>query len=190
MVISYLSTEVLLGLTGLFREIWSVTCRAGACFQKSDETLLLERLHASRSAQADNGPKEAAPPAVSITSGEEGSTRAIVTTNTREGQSLAAAHADSAGNGCPQSQEALTPLTRSQQQQQQHGPQTCKESGRVSRCAGSSAQLRAETDAMQPREAVQCEKAKCAIRAGKLQRQDGAPESISFLDDVDCLDIE
>ena len=190
MVISYLSTEVLLGLTGLFREIWSVTCRAGACFQKSDETLLLERLHASRSAQADNGPKEAAPPAVSITSGKEGSTRATVTTNTKEGQSLAAAHADSAGNGCPRSQEKLTPLTRSQQQQQQHGPQTCKGSGQVSSCAGSFAQLRAETDAMQPREAERCEEAECAVRAGGLQRQDGAPESISFLDDVDCLDIE
>ena len=104
-------------------------------------------------------------------------------------QCPAAAHVGSASNDCPDSREVLMPMS-SPQQQQQPGLQTCKESEQISRCAEGAVQLHAETDSMQPREAEQVERAECADVTGELQRQDGAPEGVSFMDDVDCLDIE
>ena len=86
--------------------------------------------------------------------------------------------------------------------QQQQGSQMRKEPVQIS-CAESdctvdpisgfgegSAQLNVGTDSMQSREGELCERAECGVGAGGLHRQSGAPESVSFMDDMDCLDLE
>ncbi len=186
---SYLSSaEVLTGLNMLLCEAQCVTCRAGACFQKSNEMLLLERLHASRSASAHTGRTGIAPPAVRTMDGRESSMTAAVRTDAIEEQSFAAAHVNSAYNGCLGSGEVLKPMSSSQQQQ--HGMQTCREPAQVSSCAGSSTRQHAETDSMHSREAEVLQGVEGALGAAVSQKHDNAQKSISFLDDVGCLDIE
>ena len=165
--------------------------RAGACFQKSAETLLLERLHASRSACAASRQGRAAHPLDSNPTGIQGSMAAPMGTIAAvgHGHSPGTMHVVIAKNDSSGSRVKLSPSSCPPQQQAAH-TEPSQESGQDSGCAGPSARLHMEAEPMQPGQVQLLPTGKSTVTAAELQRHDDAHNSTSFLDDVDCLDVE
>lgn len=159
-----------------------MTRRAGACFRKSGETLLQERLHASRSARADAGQGQTTRPLGSTPS----SMGASESTSKGEKQSPAAVHERGAGDGYRASTDKLCPMSSPQLQQQQS---ICRDSAQVSSTAVGSAQVHMDSEPMEPREAALLQRVEGVVGAEKTQNQEDAPTSIGFLDDVSCLEV-
>ena len=163
--------------------------RAGACFQKSAETLLLERLHASRSACAASRQGQAAHALGDNTTGNQGSMAAPMGTIAAvgHGHSPGTVHVVIAKND---SSGSRVKLCSCPPQQQAAHTEPSQESGHDSGCAGPSARLHMEAEPMQPGQVQLLPTGKSTVTAAELQRQDDAHNSTSFLDDVDCLDVE
>jgi hypothetical protein len=144
----------------------SALYRAGGCFEKSADTLLLEKMHASRSARAAG-------------KHEQGS----------------AAPLSSFGSGRRGSMDISCSAVSAQQQQQSAQP--CKGATEAVESTGApehdTAKVPTEAGPLKPPEHEQpgtCAKHDSEAVMGRSEARNQQAASSTFLDDVDCLDIE
>ena len=149
--------------------------------------LLLEKLHAPRSACVSAGQGQAALPLGTITNGRESSAGGAKNTGIGKGQAPTPLHMPSAEDICRDTREKV--ISASCSQHQEAGVQPHEEP-QDSSCAGASAHLHMETYSAQQREAQPLQRAESVVEAAQSQRREDAQHSISFLDDVDCLEVE